>query len=119
MYVKNYSGSGHPWLSGEVVKTTGPVSYLVRLSSGRTRCCHQDQLRSTEGDGEAAECVPHDSQEDDVILPAPTLTSPETESIPVPQPPECACPIPPTLSEVSTDSHNEPATSVSRYPRRD
>jgi transposase InsO family protein len=45
-------------LTGEIVKTTGPVSYHVRLPDGRTRRCHQDQLRPREGDEEVTEEVP-------------------------------------------------------------
>ena len=41
---QNFS-SGPRWLSGEVVKSTGPVSFLVKLSGGRMIRRHQDQVR--------------------------------------------------------------------------
>ena len=49
--MKNYN-PGQLWLSAEIVKVTGPVSFHVRLTDGRLRRCHQDQLRSREGDEE-------------------------------------------------------------------
>ena len=41
VYLKNF-GLGQSWLTGEIVKITGPVSYHVRLSDGRIKRCHQD-----------------------------------------------------------------------------
>ena len=57
VYLKKF-GPGQSRLTGEIVKTTGPVSYHVRLPDGRTRRCHQDQLRPREGDEEVTEEVP-------------------------------------------------------------
>ena len=44
VFAKNY-GSGDRWLSGKIVKMTGPVSFHVKLDDGRVRRYHQDQLR--------------------------------------------------------------------------
>ena len=44
MYVKNHR-SGDPWLPGEIVKVTGPVSYRVKMADGSTVSSHQDYLR--------------------------------------------------------------------------
>ena len=41
LYLKNF-GPGQSWLTGEIVKTTGPVSYRVRLHDGRIRRSHKD-----------------------------------------------------------------------------
>ena len=44
VYVKN-NRKGKNWLSGCIVKETGPVSFQVKLEDGKTIRCHQDQLR--------------------------------------------------------------------------
>ena len=44
VFAKNY-GSGDRWLSGKIVKVTGPVSFRVKLDDGRVHRYHQDQLR--------------------------------------------------------------------------
>ena len=43
-FVRNYH-QGEKWLSGFIKKRTGPVSFLIKLTDGRYRRCHQDQLR--------------------------------------------------------------------------
>ena len=37
-------GRGHKWLKGEIIKSTGPVSYLLKLQNGILVRFHQDQL---------------------------------------------------------------------------
>ena len=44
VFVKNFQ-SGDKWLPGVISQKTGPVSFVVQLSNGRERCCHQDQLQ--------------------------------------------------------------------------
>ena len=44
VFVKNFQ-SGDKWLPGVISKRTGPVSFVVQLSDGRERRCHQDQLQ--------------------------------------------------------------------------
>ena len=44
VFVRNYH-NGERWLPGVVEKKTGPVSYHVKLTDGRHRRCHQDQIR--------------------------------------------------------------------------
>ena len=44
VFVKNFQ-SGDKWLPGIISQRTGPVSFMVQLSDGRERCCHQDQLQ--------------------------------------------------------------------------
>ena len=44
VFVKNFQASDK-WLSGVISKKTGPVLFVVQLSDGRERRCHQDQLR--------------------------------------------------------------------------
>ena len=49
VYVKNFRG-GQKWLPGCIEKTTGPVSFQVKLADGGTVRCHQDQLRPRDTD---------------------------------------------------------------------
>ena len=72
VYVKNY-GSGHVWLPGHVVQISGPLSYVVELTSGHTRRCHIDQLRSRF----VADCQPQETDLDVALFPSPTR---ETEN---------------------------------------
>ena len=44
VYVKNFS-SGPKWLSGKVSEYTGPVSYLILLTDGRSLRRHVDHIR--------------------------------------------------------------------------
>ena len=43
VFVRNYRAGDH-WLAGVIVRRTGPVSSVVKLSDGWTRHCHQDLL---------------------------------------------------------------------------
>ena len=45
VFVRNYH-HGNRWLPGVIEQKTGPVSFKVRLESGRIRRCHQDQVRN-------------------------------------------------------------------------
>ena len=44
VFVRNFQ-TGDKWLLGVISKQTGPVSYMVKLTNGRERHCHQDQLQ--------------------------------------------------------------------------
>lgn len=41
--VKNYH-PGDKWLPGMIQKKTGPLSFVEKLTDGRIRRCHQDQV---------------------------------------------------------------------------
>ena len=43
VFVRNYH-HGSRWLPGTIQQQTGPVSFRVRLTDGRIRRCHQDQI---------------------------------------------------------------------------
>ena len=46
MSVYVYNNNGHPeWLPGTIEKQTGPISYVVKLSDGRTWRRHVDHIR--------------------------------------------------------------------------
>ena len=46
VYVKNY-GKGERWIPGQIVESTGPVSYKVRANDGLLMRRHSDQIRVT------------------------------------------------------------------------
>ncbi len=113
MYVKNY-GSGNNWLSGSIVKCTGPVSFLVKLQDERERRCHQDQIRiraATGGSaleesetGDASEV--RENQSSEIFIDLPSANSSANSSAAT----ECSSP----TSEVSTATANQdssPSTS--------
>ena len=107
VYLKNF-GSGQSWFPGEIVKTTEPVSYHVRLADGRTRRCHQDHLRARVDNEETSEEVPDETTEDREVIPMPTTS--ETTDDPQSQPHEVELPTP-------IEESSPPASQV-RYPRR-
>ena len=64
-------------MPGSIAKKTGPVSYSVKLSDGRERRCHQDQVRKRLVEIEAPE------KEVDVDVPTPPpdpVTDPRPEN---------------------------------------
>ena len=111
VYVKNF-GPGQSWLTGEIMKSTGPVSYHVQLTNGRTRHCHQDQLRPREGDEEVTEEVLDESPEDNELILTPTPTNSEATDD-QPQGVEPPTPIPTVSQEESP-----PPAPQGRYLRR-
>ena len=82
VFVKNYH-HGDKWLPGVIQKKTGPVSFVVKLTDGRVRRCHQDQLRRRSVE------VHMDSSVDSEVSVSPTeISLPHTSSteLPVPTP---------------------------------
>ena len=72
VFVRNYH-QGDRWLPGVIEKRTGPVSFKVKLTDGRIRRCHQDQVRNRSVD------LPQESHtESDVTVPATVPSSPTT-----------------------------------------
>ena len=103
VFVRNYH-PGDKWLPGVIQKKTGPVSFVVKLTDGRVRRCHQDQVhrRSVE--------VPQDSSVDSEILVPPTeVSSPPTS-------PELAVPTPETRTEGPNTKDPTPDTAVTAAP---
>ena len=121
VYAQNFS-SGPRWLLGEVVKTTGPVSILVKLADGRMIRRHQDQVRIRKADLEpprvsgatSTELLPtllegHGVEEETSnpppSVPSETIVEPtvetlsnEPESVPVKKDNEKSHPVSPTTS---------------------
>lgn len=71
--VENYH-PGDKWLPGMIQKKTGPLSFVVKLTDGRIRRCHQDQVcrRSME--------VPQGSSVDSETPVSPTEVSSSTST---------------------------------------
>ena len=44
MYARDFH-QGQSWLTGTIVKCSGPVSYEVKTDDGQLICRHQDHLR--------------------------------------------------------------------------
>ena len=44
VFVRNFR-TGQRWLSGQVVRVLGPVSFKVELANGQIVSCHQDHIR--------------------------------------------------------------------------
>ena len=43
--VKNFNSTGKKWLRGHIIKSVGPLSYLIKLNDGRIFRRHVDHLR--------------------------------------------------------------------------
>ena len=89
VFVKNYH-SGDKWLPGVIQKKTGPVSFVVKLTDGRVRRCHQDQVRRR-----SVEVSQDDSVDSEILVPPIEVSSPPTS-------PDFAVPTP----EMSTEGQN-------------
>ena len=71
VFVKNQRPGGNPWLPGEIIEITGPVSYRVQLSDGTARQTHQDYLRKR-----SCEANPHEVSQDQSSSTTTVETSP-------------------------------------------
>ena len=77
VFVRNYH-QGDRWLPGVIEQRTGPVSFRVKLTDGRIRRCHQDQIRNR-----SVEMPQEPNTESDITVPTsmPTVPPPaSTES---------------------------------------
>ena len=64
VFVKNQRPGGNPWLPGEIIEITGPVSYRVQLSDGTARRTHQDYLRKRSCEVDQCESEQSETAED-------------------------------------------------------
>ena len=114
VYVRNYH-QGDRWLPGVIEQKTGPVSFRVKLTDGRMRRCHQDQVRKRSVD------LPRESNtESDSTLPAIVPTEPTTASPESPTIVESGTDAERNTSPELTDSAVEQSSSNSAktYPKR-
>ena len=127
VFVRNYH-HGDKWLPGVIQQKTGPVSYRVRLATGKDRRCHQDQVRKhlvefprvSDRDSDIPDI---DLPSSEVIVPSTTNTEPSTSS----STPETtttesstnAEPASPDLVSTNTDvAVVNPTTTEKSYPKR-
>ena len=68
VFVRNYH-RGERWLPGVIKRKTGPVSFVVQLTDGRDRRCHQDQLRRRTVTSEDSDDSEEPPPESSVIVP--------------------------------------------------
>ena len=100
VFVKN-NRSREKWLSGHILKSSGPVSFKVQLQNGKMIRCHQDQLRSRFTENPQQKDIPLFEDDDVNIIPS------SPNSAPV------------VLEPPSTESAPQPATGgANRYPSR-
>ena len=62
VYVRNF-GRGKKWIPGEIVKSTGPVSYKVKTNDGLLVRRHADQIKVTCADQEFESLTPPSSDQ--------------------------------------------------------
>ena len=62
VYVRNF-GRGEKWIPGEIVKSTGPVSYKVKTNDGLLVSRHADQIKVTCADQEFESITPPSSDQ--------------------------------------------------------
>ena len=62
VYVRNF-GRGEKWIPGEIVKSTGPVSYKVKTNDGLLVRRHADQIKVTCADQEFESITPPSSDQ--------------------------------------------------------
>ena len=84
VFVRNYH-HGNKWLPGVIQQKTGPVSYRVRLATGKDRRCHQDQVRKRSVEfprvlDRDSDIPDIDLPSSEVIVPSTTNTEPSTSS---------------------------------------
>ena len=110
VYARNFR-SGQAWLPGSILKASGPVSFVVRLSDGREWTRHQDHIRKRLDTSTETECVPEGSSllqglftEDDIAMQA------ESDPVSAPSPTQTL----PGSTSVSPSSQ----PTVPRYPTR-
>ncbi len=72
----------HTWLPGKITKVTGPLSYIIELSDGRSVRRHVDSIRRRDNDI----VIDSPSYASDLYLPD-ISHSPANESIVIPPPP--------------------------------
>ena len=114
VFVKNF-GAGNKWLPGQIVKMSGPVSFLVELEDGRCRRCHQDHLRHRVVEDGGPEMSQIMSDDGFAVGPSNRSTRQETTSE-SPSPQETGKS---ASSSTVTSTQLEAAETVThRYPRR-
>ena len=115
-YIRNYL-QGDKWVPpGVVAEKTGPQLFVVKLSTGRSRRCHDDQIRMCDGNVEYSS-----NQEDspDILVSQSDWLSVSETNMPPPQNTE-----PPSTTSTSIDfdqpGHQppgHPASALRTCPR--
>ena len=113
VFVKNF-GAGSKWLPGQIVKMSGPVSFLVERENGRCRRCHQYHIRHrvVEDDGQNISQI----MSDDGFIVGPSnhsIRQKTTSESPSPQ--KTGKPAP--SSTVTSTQPKAAKTLTHRYPR--
>ena len=116
VFVRNYH-HGNRWLPGTIEQRTGPVSFRIKLSDGRIRRCHQDQIRHRYV--EITQESPKDP--DPISVPIPRSESSPDTAQPTDVTPEASTEPTDATEEQSSDrTENAEGNSIPRktYPTR-
>ena len=105
VYVRNYL-RGDKWLPGVIIETITSQMFKVKLSGGRVRRCHIEQIRRRDSD------VPENSE---IPIPRPPEASETPRNLPARDPPE---PSPTETSETPNTSPSRPSSAGKVYPLR-
>ena len=113
VFVQNFSGTLPKWLSGTIGEVTGPLSYVVTLSDGRTVRRHVDAVRGrTVSDPPAVEPP---SPAAALSVPLSTPSQPSPPAVP-PQPVTTDTPVIPAHTQDTQPSVPQPRRS--QRPRK-
>jgi hypothetical protein len=98
VYAKVHTRNDSAWLPGNIVRVSGPVSYVIELNDGRQQRCHVDQIIARIGpldDESATEVL------DNILT---TVAPPATHNALVPA-------VPPLVSDSASPPTTTPQTT--------
>ena len=81
VFVRNFR-PGRPWIPGHVVRLSGPVSLVVKLTNGYVVKRHQDHVRKRSESMESSDHETLPEPVDDTAVPVPAVVGTEEDSVP-------------------------------------
>ena len=123
VFARNYH-NGDKWLSGKILKKTGPVSYRVRLENGKERRCHQDQVRKRSVTIQQESPCVLDTPDlvipmpEGIVLPSNDSTSSKSNSSSTPATNESMQPTPSSVAPASPNKTVDTTSKEKVYPKR-
>ena len=110
VFIRNF-GVGSRWISGVIVNSSGPVTWLIKLEDGKTVIGHANHIRNRyiQNNDETFQEFEKNEIKDNLQLPDSTVMPNQSNS---PQTTE------PTESTQDLDNSNSPSEEVSERPLR-
>ena len=110
VFIRNF-GVGSRWISGVIVNSSGPLTWLIKLEDGKTVIRHADHIRNRyiQNNDETFQEFEKNEIKDNLQLPDSTVMPNQSNS---PQTTE------PTESTQDLDNSNSPSEEVSERPLR-